>query len=80
MGDAFTVEFRGAPGNARDWIGLCRVGAGDRDWASWKYTAGATAGTLEFDAPAETGRYDVRMFENDEFGRLARSDPFDVTP
>ena len=80
VGRPFTAEFRGAPGNAQDWIGLYSVGAGDREYWRWKYTEGATAGTLEFEAPDEPGRYELRMFEDNEYDRLATSDPFDVAP
>jgi hypothetical protein len=73
------VSWTGAPGNARDWVGLYRVDAEDRAFVAWQYTGGALAGDLTFTAPTEPGRYEFRLFENDGYTRLAVSGAFEVT-
>ncbi|MEI6156945.1 MAG: hypothetical protein WCP87_01105 [Atribacterota bacterium] len=74
----FTIEFSGAPGNPKDWIGLYRSNSPDRDHLIWKYTDSQKSGTITFSAPEEEGIYDVRLFENDEMKRLAQSPSFTV--
>jgi hypothetical protein len=77
-GEALHVDFSGAPGNARDWIGLYREEATDRAYLTWQYLDGQRTGQLSFVAPAELGRYQFRLFENDGYSRLATSHPFEV--
>jgi hypothetical protein len=78
-GSTVTVEFVGAPGTARDWIGLYREGAVDRGFLTWQYTGGATTGSLTFVLP-EAGRFEFRLYENDGFDRLAASPVIEVVP
>ncbi|MBW6455156.1 MAG: hypothetical protein K0A98_04650 [Trueperaceae bacterium] len=77
-GEPMRVDFAGAPGYARDWVGLFREGATDQAYVTWAYTEGQRAGQLAFDAPDEPGRYEFRLLENDGYTRLATSRPFEV--
>ncbi|MDZ7801093.1 MAG: LCCL domain-containing protein [Trueperaceae bacterium] len=73
-----TARFGGTPGFAKDWVGLYRSGASDREHLDWQYTEGRATGELVFDAPREPGRYEFRLFENDGYTRLAASGAFEV--
>jgi len=77
-GETIGVRFDGAPGNARDWVGLYREGAVDRQFVNYQYTQGLRSGDLSFELPSEPGRYEFRLFENDGYGRLAVSGVVDV--
>jgi hypothetical protein len=77
-GEPMRVNFAGAPGYARDWVGLFREGATDQAYVTWAYTEGQRAGQLAFDAPDEPGHYEFRLLENDGYTRLATSRPFEV--
>jgi hypothetical protein len=77
-GGSVVVRFVGAPGNARDWIGLFARGASDCQFVSWQYLGGAASGQRTFVAPSVVGAYEFRMFANDGYDRLAASPPFDV--
>ena len=76
------------PGNPRDWVGLFRTTAGNTGNVGWSYlngtqtppSQGLTASTVTFTAPATPGLYEVRMFANDSYTRLATSGPLDVVP
>ncbi|MFU8889229.1 MAG: LCCL domain-containing protein, partial [Trueperaceae bacterium] len=77
-GEPMRVDFAGAPGYARDGLGLFREGATDQAYVTWAYAEGQRAGQLAFDAPDEPGRYEFRLLENDGYTRLATSRPFEV--
>lgn len=55
---------------ARDWIGIYNAGAGDSNFQSWFYTNGVAAGSGSF-AGRAAGTYDLRMFANDGWARIA---------
>jgi hypothetical protein len=77
-GASVAAHFDGAPGAARDWVGLYRVGANDREFVAWQYTNGLASGTLTFVAPPEPGEYEFRIFPDDSYTVLASSLPFTV--
>jgi hypothetical protein len=73
------VTYQGTPGNARDWIGMFAVGAGERNWVTWQYTNGNRQGAMTFKAPDnKPGSYEFRMYENDGYKLLATSRPIQV--
>jgi hypothetical protein len=80
-GQSVTVNVNGGPGNAKDWVGLYKVGAADRSFLNWKYlnntktapATGMTAGKLTFKMPATPGEYEFRFYENDGYTMLAKS-------
>ncbi len=72
-GGNITVTYSGAPGNARDWIGIYKVGAADNGYISYQYLNGKKSGSLNFTAPTTAGSYNFRMFVNDGYTLLATS-------
>lgn len=74
----FIIEYTGAPGNPKDWIGLYKNSASDRDYLTWKYLDGKASGTVTFTAPQEEGEYEVRIFENNGMTLLGKSDTFKI--
>jgi hypothetical protein len=85
-GSLLTVTVQAAPGNRADWLGLYRVADPDTAPMTWAYLSGTTAlpvdpltsGTWSIAAPSEAGRYDVRLFVDNSYARLATSAPIDV--
>jgi len=78
----------GAP-TPGDWIGLYVPGSGNDAYLAWIYVscsqspaAAAAAGSCPFTIPSalSPGSYELRLYANDSFTRLATSNPFDVTP
>lgn len=80
-GDTVTVHVSGAPGNTTDWVALAAIGSVDTSYEGWQYLSGTTApaspalgdATLRFTLPVSAGIYEVRLFANNGFGRLATS-------
>jgi ELWxxDGT repeat protein/VCBS repeat-containing protein len=72
----------GSP-SATDWVGLY-ASSGDPDPAivAWAYTGGAAAGSLNLTVPVGSppgATYELRLFHNNTYTRLATSAPFSVT-
>src|SRR5262245_39522327 len=72
----------------RDWIGLYEAGANDMDFQAWVYvncthtpTTAAASGVCPFGVPSRLppGLYEMRLFVNDGFERLATSETFTVS-
>jgi len=65
----------------QDWIGLFAGSAPDNANIAWKYTGGAAAGSLTLTVPLGTppGGYQLRLFANNGFIRLATSNPVFVS-
>lgn len=59
--DTVTVYYSSMLGNTTDWIAIAPVGAPDSQYIAWKYTGGATLGTLSFDS-LSPGTYVARAF------------------
>ncbi len=59
------ITFSGLPGNGKDWISYAKVGTSDEIYYRWAYTDAKQSGTLKFDG-AEEGKYEVRVFFNNE--------------
>jgi hypothetical protein len=77
-GDEITVTFFGAPGFELDWIAMYKVGEQDiyeqGEFGGVVYfLEGEKSGTLIFTAPDEPGDYDFRLFEDDGYTDIARS-------
>src|SRR5262245_25017081 len=85
-GSPLTIAVAGGPGNATDWIGLFPAAAGDGGYLDWRYLNGATAppasgvtsATLTFTAPVAAGAYELRLFANNTYLRIATSGPVTV--
>lgn len=65
---------------AADWIGLYLPSAADTAFISWRYTTGTSAGNVPFDIAASVanGTYQLRLFSNNGYTRLATSGNFTV--
>jgi len=66
---------------ATDWIGMYVSGSSDQAHVSWQYTGGASSGSLPFNVPisATAGNYELRLFSNNGYLRLATSNSFTVS-
>ena len=73
-----TVNFSGAPGNSRDWIGLFKVGSSNYSRISYQYLKRQRNGTVIFTAPSSTGKYEFRLFKNGGYTKLATSNQVSV--
>lgn len=71
--------WRGIPvPTPSDWVGIYRDGAPDTAYLTFAYTNGRPGGARELAIPAGTapGEYQVRLFSNDSYTRLAVDNPF----
>jgi len=72
----------GSP-TSTDWIGLYPTsGTANTSYISWRYTTGAASGSVSFPIPAGTAAgttYELRLFSNNGFTRLATGNTFTVT-
>ncbi|MBI1744485.1 fibronectin type III domain-containing protein [Candidatus Acetothermia bacterium] len=74
-----TVQFAGAPGNSRDWIGLYAAGADNKTFISYNYINSQRSGTTTFTAPTTPGQYEFRLFCCDGYTDSARSNTITVS-
>jgi hypothetical protein len=74
---------------ARDWVGLYRPGDPDTASVLWRYincttaptvptASAASAGACAIPAPTTPGTYELRLFANNSYARLATSAPLTV--
>jgi hypothetical protein len=77
-GGTITINVLNSTGNAKDWIGIYRVGvaAGTTKSVVEHYVA-ATSYTIPITTP--TGTYEARLFANDSLTLLATSAPITVS-
>jgi hypothetical protein len=81
-GGTLTVSWQniGAP-TTQDWLTLNPVGAADANWLAWIYGTGRASDSALFPLPSNLtpGSYEVRLFSNGTFNRLAVSNAITVT-
>ena len=77
-GEQLTANFTNGSTDTNAWIGIFPVGAGDDAYRDWAYTAGATSGTMILHVPGTPGTYELRMFQDSGYTRIATSVPFTV--
>jgi serine protease AprX len=85
-GGVFSVNVSGAPGSISDWLSVTDVNAADGNYTAWSYLSGnknypATPlinATIQFVAPTTPGNYNVRLFANDSWKKVATSVPISV--
>jgi RHS repeat-associated protein len=67
---------------ANDWIGFYAAGAADNAYLAWRYTTGTASGSVSFSIPsgAAFGAYEMRLFANNGWTKLATSNGFNVSP
>ncbi len=87
-GQSVTVSWQGvASPTSADWVGLYRQGAADTSIALWFFTATCTsstgppraAGSCAVRMPTTKGPYELRLFANNGYTRLATSSPITVS-
>ena len=88
-GGTVTATWSGiASPTPMDWIGLYAPAASDTQFLAWIYVscsqspgAAVAAGSCSFPVPASlvSGSYELRLFSNNSYTRLAKSGPFTVT-
>ncbi len=77
-GEQLTAGFNDGSPDASAWIGIFQVGAADTAYQEWAYTGGATSGTVLLHVPETPGAYELRMFQDGGYTRIATSLPFAV--
>jgi hypothetical protein len=88
-GGSVTAMVTSGPGNRLDWVGVYPVGAPDSGVAllDWKYltnsrtppASGLSNATLMFAMPLTAGSYELRLFTNNSYARIAVSATITVT-
>ena len=81
-GGMVTATWAGIPSpSTTDWIGLYTPGASDTAYLAWRYITGTVSGDVPFTipGPVTSGTYELRLFSNNGFTRLATSNSFTVT-
>ena len=82
-GTSTTVSWSGiSQPTSTDWVGMYpSSAAADSSFVAWAYTTGAASGSLPFAVPSTLPpgtTYQLRLFANDGFSRLATSGPIAV--
>lgn len=88
-GDTVTATWSNIPDpSATDWLGLYQAGAPDMSYISWVYVSGSAtpsapmaSGSVTFTIPdtATPGSYEIRLFADNGYVRLATSSPVMVS-
>ncbi len=81
-GATVTVTWAGdTTPTAKDWLAVVPLNAPDSSYVAWVYVNGRSADTTLFTLPTTlpAGAYDLRLFANDTFVRLAMSNVVTVT-
>jgi subtilisin family serine protease len=81
-GSTVTASWTDLAGSSSlDWIGLFVPGAPDTSFLTYRYTTGSANGSVPFTIPASLapGTYELRLFSNGGFTRLATSNSITVT-
>jgi hypothetical protein len=86
-GEAVTVTIANGPGDPTDWVGLYESGAADHGFQAWWYLnglrqvpgTGLTDAALSLAMPMSPGIYELRLFANNTFVKLATSLPIAVS-
>jgi IPT/TIG domain-containing protein/fibronectin type III domain protein len=82
-GATLNVAWSGiATPTATDWVGLVPLNGADSAYLAWHFTNGAASGALNLSIPSTvpTGTYEVRLFAQNSFQRLAVANLINVGP
>jgi subtilisin family serine protease/ribosomal protein L35AE/L33A len=78
-GGTIGFDVSGAPGNMKDWVALYPVGAADMGgYVAWRYLNGMKNGSSTLPAPSTPGTYNIRLFTNDTYNKIATSGEISV--
>lgn len=79
-GGQITVDWTAPEGSSSvDWISMFEASAPNTAYNDWKYTGGATKGTMTLTVPSTPGTYELRYLINDGFESTAKSAAIKVT-
>src|SRR5258708_3901244 len=82
-GGSISVSWSGVPTpTSTDWVGVYPSGAADQGGRIlYQYTSGAASGSMNVAIPISTagGTYEVRLFANNAYTRLAVGNSFTIT-
>jgi hypothetical protein len=79
-GASVTVTLTGGAGGPTDWLALASTGAANTSYLSWIYVGdGVTTRTWTVTMPNTPGTYEVRLFLNNGYVRVATSPPITVS-
>jgi RHS repeat-associated protein len=80
-GNNVTATWSGiATPTATDWVGVYSPGATDTQFWTWRYTSGAASGSVPVTLTnVGIGTYELRLFANNGYTRLATSNTFTVS-
>jgi hypothetical protein len=70
--EPISVSFENLPGNKKDWVAISTAGSDDTRYSAWTYTNGATEVEHVFQAIAQPGDYEIRVYLRDGYDVLAR--------
>jgi hypothetical protein len=64
-----------------DWVALVLLNAPDNSFVAWSYTTGAATGSVNLSVPASVppGSYELRLFAQNTYQRLAASNVVTIT-
>jgi hypothetical protein len=82
-GGTVTATWEGiAVPASSDWVALVMVGGSDGTYVAWSYTNGGNSGSVNLSVPAGTapGTYEVRLFKQNTYERLAFSNVVSIVP
>jgi hypothetical protein len=85
-GNPLTATIAFTPGNTTDWLGLFAENASDTGYVAWCYLNGSKTapaspvigGAVSCFTPSAAGRYQVRLFSNNTFVKVATSNTVTV--
>ncbi|HSC96833.1 MAG TPA: S8 family serine peptidase [Burkholderiales bacterium] len=80
-GGSVTAAWSGLCGpTSKDWVGVFLPGAANTSYVAWGYTTGAASGSISLVLPGSLaqGTYELRLFSNGSYTRLATSNTFTV--
>jgi hypothetical protein len=79
LGGSVTATWSGLCGpTTRDWVGVFLAGSANTSYVAWAYTTGAASGSMNLALPVSLpqGTYELRLFANGSYTRLATSNTF----
>ncbi|MCA9361645.1 hypothetical protein KC845_03770 [Candidatus Kaiserbacteria bacterium] len=81
VGMSVEVKWQAKSGDnlKRDWIGLYKVGASNKDYIAYAYTKDRISGSVSF-VIKNSGTYEFRYLKNNGFVSVASSESLVVTP
>jgi hypothetical protein len=80
-GTQLTISWSDVTATPTDWLALYTAGAPNWSVVAWKYTGGSASGSVKVTVPwsAAPGTYEVRLFAQASYTRLATSSPITVS-